>query len=158
MSHVLSSDTLTWQQQQHSIDAPFCFLTSPSTTLVISLTPMKICRSLAYFFHFLHILPDIIKVSSFGFHGNQYSTSLVKTVELQAQIPQESKLCITPQLTRKTRVNFQTKNKGRVCITGCDILPDGKLVFVDETGKRLLMFSISKGYLFLGRRTLVLLM
>jgi hypothetical protein len=69
------------------------------------------------------------------------STSLVKEAELQAQIPQESKLGVIPQLTRKTTVNFQTKNKWRVCITGCDILPDGKQVFVDETGKRLLMFS-----------------
>jgi hypothetical protein len=24
------------------------------------------------FLHFIHILPNIIKVSSFGFHGNQY--------------------------------------------------------------------------------------
>ncbi len=90
-------------------------------------------------------LESLVKdVSNFGVVSvttKHCSTSLVKTVELQGQIPQESKLCVTPQLTRKTTVNFQTKNKGRVCITGCDILPDGKLVFVDETGKRLLMFS-----------------
>jgi hypothetical protein len=36
------------------------------------------------------------------------STSLVKEVELQAQIPQESKLAVTRQLTKKTTVNFQT--------------------------------------------------
>jgi hypothetical protein len=46
-----------------------------------------------------------------------------------------------PQLTRKTTVNFQAKNKGRLCITGCDILPDGKFVFAEQEGKRLLMFS-----------------
>jgi hypothetical protein len=84
---------------------------------------------------------DVSKFGVVSVTKKHCSTSLVKTVELQAHIPQESKLCITPQLTRKTTVNFQTKNKGCVCITGCDILPDGKLVFVDETGKRLLMFS-----------------
>jgi selenophosphate synthetase-related protein len=36
------------------------------------------------------------------------STSLVKEVELEAQIPQENKLDVIPQLTRKTTVNFQT--------------------------------------------------
>jgi hypothetical protein len=36
--------------------------------------------------------------------------SLVKKAELQAQIPQESKLGVMPQLTRKTTVNFQAKN------------------------------------------------
>ena len=86
-------------------------------------------------------MKDVSKFGVVSVTKKHCSTSLVKTVELQAQMPQESKLCITPQLTRKTTVNFQTKNKGRVCITGCDILPDGKLVFVDETGKRLLMFS-----------------
>jgi hypothetical protein len=44
------------------------------------------------------------------------STSLVKEVELQAQIPQENKLGVMPQLTRKTTVNFQTKDKKRVFI------------------------------------------
>jgi hypothetical protein len=37
-----------------------------------------------------------------------------------------------PQLTRKTTVDFQTKVKGGVSITGCDILPNGKLVFADQ--------------------------
>jgi hypothetical protein len=45
------------------------------------------------------------------------------------------------QLTRKTTINFQTKDKKRVFIAGCDILPDGKLLFIDQEGKRLLMFS-----------------
>jgi hypothetical protein len=53
------------------------------------------------------------------------STSLVKEVELHAHIPQESKLGVTPQLKRKVTVNFSTKDKGSVSITGCDILPDG---------------------------------
>jgi hypothetical protein len=68
-------------------------------------------------------LPDIIKVSSFGFHGNH-----------------------TPQLTKKTTVNFQTKDKGNIRITGCDILPDGKLVFTEKEDKRLLMFSNNGNY------------
>ena len=59
------------------------------------------------------------------------STSLVRKAEIQAQILQESKLGVTPQLTRKTTVAFQTKDKGHVRITGCDILPDGKLVIAD---------------------------
>ena len=42
------------------------------------------------------------------------STSLVKEDELQAHIPQESKLCVIPQLTRKTTVNFQTKDKENI--------------------------------------------
>jgi hypothetical protein len=50
-------------------------------------------------------------------------------------IPQENKLGGIPQLTRKTTVNFQTKDKKRVFIAGCDILPDGKLVFIDQEGK-----------------------
>ena len=73
-------------------------------------------------------------------------TSLVKEVELQAQIPQENKQGVTPQLTRKTTVNFQTKDEKCVCIAGCDILPDGKLVFTDQEGKRLLMFSNNGNY------------
>jgi hypothetical protein len=63
-------------------------------------------------------LESLVKdVSNFGVVSvtkKHCSTSPVKTVELQAQIPQESKLCVTPQLTRKTTVNFQPKNKGRV--------------------------------------------
>ena len=74
------------------------------------------------------------------------STSLVKEVELQEQIPQENKLDVIPQLTRKTTVNFQTKDQKCVRISGCDILPDGKLVFIDQEGKRLLMFSNNGNY------------
>jgi hypothetical protein len=69
------------------------------------------------------------------------STSLVKKVELQVQIPQENKLGVIPQFTRKTTVNFQTRDKKSVFISGCDILPDGKLVFAEKEGRRLLMFS-----------------
>ena len=72
------------------------------------------------------------------------STSLVKKVELQAQIPQENKLDAIPQLTRKTTVNFPTKVKKCVFISGCVILPDGKLLFTDQVGKRLLMFSYNE--------------
>ena len=43
-------------------------------------------------------------------------------------------------------VNFPTNDKGNVCITGCDILPDGKLVFTYQAGKRLLMFSNNGNY------------
>jgi hypothetical protein len=74
------------------------------------------------------------------------STSLVKEVELQAQVPQENKLDVIPQLTRKTTVNFQAKEQKCVRISGCDILPDGKLVFTDQEDKRLLMFSNNGNY------------
>jgi hypothetical protein len=49
------------------------------------------------------------------------STSLVKEVELQAKIPQENKLGVMPKLTRKTTVNFQTKDKYtmRLDVGGC---------------------------------------
>jgi hypothetical protein len=83
-------------------------------------------------------------VSKFGFVSvtqKHCSTILVKEAELQGQIPQESKLDVTPQLTKKTTVNFQTKDKGNICIAGCDILPDGKLVFTEREDKQLLMFS-----------------
>jgi hypothetical protein len=70
----------------------------------------------------------------------------VKGTELLAQMPQESKLGITPQLTRKTTVNFHTEAKGRVGIIGCDILPNAKLVFTEREGKRLLMFSNNGNY------------
>jgi hypothetical protein len=65
---------------------------------------------------------------------------------LHAHIPQESKPGVTPQLKRKVTVNFPTKDKGSVFVTGCDILPDGKLVFTDQEGKRLLMFSNNGNY------------
>ena len=74
------------------------------------------------------------------------SSSLVKEAELQAQIPQESKLGVTPQLTRKAIVNFKTGVYGHVCIKGCDILPDGKLIFAEQEGKRSLMFSNNGNY------------
>ena len=53
---------------------------------------------------------------------------------------------VTPQLTRKTTVNFQTGIKGRVCINGCDILLDGKLIFAKREDKQLLMFSSNENY------------
>jgi len=99
---------------------------------------------------FLSELESFVKdVSKFGVVSvtkKHCSTSLVKEAELQAQIPQESKLGLTPLLTRKATVNFQTKVKGCVCITSCDILPDGKLVFTEQEGKRLLMFSNDGNY------------
>jgi hypothetical protein len=58
----------------------------------------------------------------------------------------ENKLGVIPQLTRKTTVNFQNKDKKCVYIAGCDILPDGKLVFGERQGKRLLMFSNKRNY------------
>jgi hypothetical protein len=61
-------------------------------------------------------------------------------------IPQENKLGVTPQLTKKTTVTFQTKDKGHFWIAGCDILPDGKLVFAERENKRLLMFSNNGKY------------
>jgi hypothetical protein len=42
--------------------------------------------------------------------------------------------------------NGVPENKKRVFIAGCDILPDGKLVFIDQEGKRLLMFSNNGNY------------
>jgi hypothetical protein len=40
-----------------------------------------------------------------------------------------------------TTANFQTEVNGPVRIKGCDILPDGKLVFTEGEVKKLLMFS-----------------
>ena len=91
----------------------------------------------------------IIDVSKFGVVSvttKHCSTSLVKEVEFQAQIPQENKLGVTPQLTKKTIVDFQPKVGRRVRIHGSDILPDGKLVFAEQDGKRLLMFSNNGNY------------
>ena len=81
-------------------------------------------------------MKDVFKFGVVSVTEKHCSTSLVKEVELQAQIPQESKLGVTPQLKRKETVNFPTRDKGSVCITGCDILPDGKPVFTDQEGKR----------------------
>ena len=89
---------------------------------------------------------DVFKFGVVSVTKKHCSTSLVKEAELHAQIPQESKLGVTPQLKRKVTLNFPTKDKGSVCITGCDILPDGKLVFTDQEGKRLLMFSNNGNY------------
>ena len=89
---------------------------------------------------------DVSKVGVVPVTKKHCSTSLVKEDELQAHIPQESKLGVIPQLTRKTTVNFQTKDKGIIRIADCDILPDGKLVFAEQEGKRLLMFSNNGNY------------
>ena len=89
---------------------------------------------------------DVSKFGVVSVTKKHCSTSLVKEAESQAHIPQESKLGVTPQLTRKTTVNFQTKVKGPVGIRGCDILPDGKLVFTERVVNRLLMFSNNGNY------------
>ena len=89
---------------------------------------------------------DVSKFGDVSVTKKHCSTSLVKEAELQVQIPQESKPGVATQLTRKTIVNFQTGAKGYVCIRGCDILPDGKLVFAEQYGKRLLMFSKNGNY------------
>jgi len=89
---------------------------------------------------------DVSKFGVVSVTEKHCSTSLVKEVEMQAQIPQKNKIGDMPQLTRKTTVNFQTKDKKRVFIAGCDILPDGKLLFIDQKGKRLLMFSNNGNY------------
>jgi hypothetical protein len=69
---------------------------------------------------FLSELESFVKnVSKFGVVSvtkRHCSTSLVKEAELQAQIPEEIKLGVTPKLTRKANVDFQPKVKGRVCI------------------------------------------
>jgi hypothetical protein len=92
---------------------------------------------------FLQELESFVKdISMFGVISVgkvHYSTSLTTGAELQLHISQ-------PQLTRKTTVNFQNRDKGRICITGCDILPNGKLVFIDQEGKLLLMFSNNGNY------------
>ena len=99
---------------------------------------------------FLSELESFVKdVSIFGVVSatkKHCSISLVKEAELQAQIPQENQLGVTPQLTRKTTVNVQTQVKRRFKIEGCDILPDGKLLLIDQEGKRLLMFSNNGNY------------
>jgi hypothetical protein len=91
-------------------------------------------------------MKDVSKFGIVSVTKKHFSTSLVNEAELQAQIPQESRLGVTPQLTKKTTVNFQTKDKGNIRITGCDILPDGKLVFTEKEDKRLLMFSNNGNY------------
>ena len=91
-------------------------------------------------------MKDVSKFGVVSVTKKHCSTSLVKEVELQAQIPQESKLGVTRQLTKKTTVNFQTRDKRPVAITGFDILPDGKLVFADRQRKGLLMFSNNGKY------------
>jgi hypothetical protein len=57
---------------------------------------------------------DVSKFGVVSVTEKHCSTSLAKGVELQAQIPQENKLGVMPQLTRKTIVNFQTKDKKRL--------------------------------------------
>ena len=89
---------------------------------------------------------DVSKFGVVSVTKKHCSTSLVKEAELHPQIPQESKLGVTTQLKRKVTVNFPTKDNGSVCITGCDILPDGKLVFTDQEGERLLVFSNNGNY------------
>ena len=91
-------------------------------------------------------MKDVSKFGIVSVTKKHCSTSLKKEAELQAQIPQESKLGVTPQLTKKTTVNFQTKDKGNTNIVGCDILPDGKLVFTEREDKRLLMSSNNGNY------------
>ena len=91
-------------------------------------------------------MKDVSKFGVVSVTEKHCSTSLVKEVEMQAQIPLENKLGVMPQLTRKTTVNFQTKDKKRVFIAGCHILPDGKLLFIDQEGKRLLMYSNNGNY------------
>ena len=89
---------------------------------------------------------DVSKFGVVSVTTKHCSTSLVKETGSQTQISQESKPGVTPQLTKKTTVNFQTKVKRRVDIRGCDILPDGKIVFAEREGKRLLMFSNNGNY------------
>ena len=84
---------------------------------------------------------DVSKFGVVSVTKKHCSTSLVKEAELQAQIPEEIKLGVTPILTKKATVDFHPKVKGRLCIHCSDILPDGKLVFAEREGKRLLMFS-----------------
>jgi hypothetical protein len=89
---------------------------------------------------------DVSKFGGVSVTEKHCSTLLVKEAELQAQIPEENKLSVTPQLKRKMTVNLQTNDTRSVRITGCDILLDGKLVFIDQEGKRLLMFSNNGNY------------
>jgi hypothetical protein len=67
------------------------------------------------------LVKDISKFGVVSVTKKHCSTSLVKEDELQAQIPEEIKLGVTPKLTRKANVDFQPKVKGRVCIHGSDI-------------------------------------
>ena len=92
---------------------------------------------------FLQELKFLVKyVSIFGVisvASVHYTTSLTTGAELQSHSSE-------PQLTRKTTVNFQNRDKGLICISGCDILPNGKLVFAEQEGKLLLMFSNNGSY------------
>ena len=89
---------------------------------------------------------DVSKFGVVSVTEKHCSTSLVKEVELQAHIPQESKSDVTPQLTKNTIVDFHPMVVRRVRIHGSDILPDGKLVFAEQEGKQLLMFSNNGNY------------
>ena len=82
---------------------------------------------------------DISKFGVVSVSKKHCSTSLTTGAELEAHIS-------LPQLTRKTSVNFQARTRGRVCINGCDILPNGKLVFAEQQGQLLLMFSNNGNY------------
>ena len=92
---------------------------------------------------FLQELKFLVKyVSIFGVisvASVHYTTSLTTGAELQSHSSE-------PQLTRKTTVNFQNRDKGLICISGCDILPNGKRVFAEQEGKLLLMFSNNGSY------------
>jgi hypothetical protein len=91
---------------------------------------------------FLQELESFVKdVSIVGVISKRYIIVPVLQQELNCK-----RIFSQPQLTRKTTVDFQTKVKGGVSITGCDILPNGKLVFADQEGKLLLMFSNNGNY------------
>ena len=91
-------------------------------------------------------IEDVSKFGVVSVTTKHCSTSLVKEVEFQAQIPRENRLGVTPQLTQKTIVDLPPMVGRRVRITGSDILPDGKLVLAEQDGKRLLMFSDNGNY------------
>jgi hypothetical protein len=77
---------------------------------------------------FLQELESFVKdVFIVGFISKRYIIVPVLQQELNCK-----RIFSQPQLTRKTTVDFQTKVKGGVSITGCDILPNGKLVFADQ--------------------------
>jgi hypothetical protein len=65
-------------------------------------------------------IEDVSKFGVVSVTTKHCSTSLVKIVAFQAQIPQENKLGVTSQLTKKTIVDFQPKVGRRIRIHGSD--------------------------------------
>jgi hypothetical protein len=59
------------ERDLEDIDAAFEKMKSDITNNITEIDQQK-RKCLSVFLYFIHMLPDMIKISSFGFHGNQY--------------------------------------------------------------------------------------